>query len=104
MSATTPSGKNWLAELTPVASAFSLHGRLVSIAPYGSGHINDTYVLVCQSGDTRTRYVLQRINLFLRRRSQRAYRVMRFPEARRLGLPRLQGTIRYPGGAHARTG
>ena len=62
MSATTPSGKNWLAELTPVASAFSLHGRLVSIAPYGSGHINDTYVLVCQSGDTRTRYVLQRIN------------------------------------------
>ncbi len=49
-------------------------------------------------------YVLHRINLFLRRRSQRAHRVMDFPEARRLGLPRLQGTIRYPGGAYARIG
>lgn len=49
-------------------------------------------------------YVLNRINLFLRRRSQRASRTMEFPEARRLGLPRLQGTIRYPGGAYARIG
>jgi RNA-directed DNA polymerase len=49
-------------------------------------------------------YVLDRLNLFLRHRSQRAPRLLGFPEARRLGLPRLQGTIRYPGGAHARTG
>lgn len=49
-------------------------------------------------------YVLHRLNLFLRRRRQRAHRVIRIPEARRLGLPSLQGTIRYPGGAHARTG
>jgi len=50
------------------------------------------------------RYVLDRLNHFLYRRSQRASRVLKFPEARRLGLPRLQGTIRYPGGANARTG
>ena len=50
------------------------------------------------------RYVLNRINFFLRHRSQRASRTMGFPEARRLGLPRLQGTIRYPGGANARIG
>ena len=50
------------------------------------------------------RYVWYRLNHLLRRRSQRAYRIMTFPEARRLGLPCLQGTIRYPGGTHARTG
>jgi RNA-directed DNA polymerase len=50
------------------------------------------------------RYVLDRMNHLLRRRSQRAFRTLTFPEARRLGLPRLQGTIRYPGGANARTG
>jgi len=50
------------------------------------------------------RYTLDRINTLLRRRSQRAFRTLTFPEARALGLPRLQGTIRYPGGANARTG
>ncbi|MGH7387271.1 MAG: group II intron maturase-specific domain-containing protein [Candidatus Methylomirabilales bacterium] len=50
------------------------------------------------------RYVLDRLNALLRRRSQRAFRTLTFPEARRLGLPRLQGTIRYPGGANAATG
>ena len=50
------------------------------------------------------RYVLDRLNLFLRRRSQRAFRILTFPEARSLGLPRLHGTIRYPGGANARIG
>jgi hypothetical protein len=49
-------------------------------------------------------YVLDRMNFLLRHRSQRAHRVWTFPEARRLGLPRLQGTIRYPGGAHAQIG
>lgn len=47
-------------------------------------------------------FTLDRINTLLRRRSQRAFRILTFVEARRLGLPRLQGTIRYPGGANAR--
>jgi len=49
-------------------------------------------------------YVWDRLNHLLHRRSQRAFRGLTLPEARRLGLPCLQGTIRYPGGANARTG
>jgi hypothetical protein len=45
------------------------------------------------------------MSLLLQRRSQRANRVhLSFQEAHRLGLPHLQGTIRYPGGPHAQTG
>jgi len=47
-------------------------------------------------------HVLIRLNRLIRRRSQRSRRLLSFPEARQLGLPRLQGTIRYPGGANAR--
>jgi len=49
------------------------------------------------------RHVLVRLNRLLRRRSQRSSRFLDFQEARQLGLPRLQGTIRYPGGANARS-
>jgi RNA-directed DNA polymerase len=48
-------------------------------------------------------YVLDRLNRLLQRRSQRAFRRMTFAEAVRLGLPRLQGHIRYPGRANARS-
>jgi RNA-directed DNA polymerase len=78
-----------LAELRPILLGWAAYFR--------TGNASPTFAKV-------EHYVLHRINLFLRRRSQRAHRVMTFPEARRLGLPRLQGTIRYPGGAHARTG
>lgn len=49
-------------------------------------------------------HVLVRVNRLLRRRSQRSPRLLTFADAHRLGLPHLQGTIRYPGGANARTG
>jgi RNA-directed DNA polymerase len=49
-------------------------------------------------------HVLVRLNRLLRRRSQRSRRLVRFADAHRLGLPRLQGTIRYPGGVNAQTG
>ena len=50
------------AELQSVASQFRLHGRLVESAPYGSGHINDTFVLVYDQAGARVRYILQRVN------------------------------------------
>ncbi len=49
-------------ELQSVASQFRLHGRLVESAPYGSGHINDTFVLVYDQAGARVRYILQRVN------------------------------------------
>lgn len=51
------------------------------------------------------RHARRRLSLLLQRRSQRAKGYhLTFQEAHRLGLPRLQGTIRYPGGPHAQTG
>ena len=47
-------------------------------------------------------HVLTRLNCLTHRRSQRSGRFLTFPDARKLGLPRLQGTIRYPGGVNAR--
>jgi len=42
-----------------VLSRFSLAGEPVSVAPYGSGHINGTQLVTCSDG---SRYVLQQIN------------------------------------------
>ena len=41
---------------------FSLYGDLISVEPYGNGHINDTFAVVCDQCGTRVRYILQRIN------------------------------------------
>jgi Ser/Thr protein kinase RdoA (MazF antagonist) len=49
-------------DVRAVARHFSLRGEFISAAPYGSGHINDTYGLVFDQGGTRVRYILQRIN------------------------------------------
>lgn len=45
-----------------VAAAFPLAGPIVSAAPYGNGHINETYVAVCADGAGTRRYVFQKIN------------------------------------------
>lgn len=50
------------AELAAVAAAFPLFGRFQSGAPYGSGHINDTFAIVFDQAGTPVRYILQRIN------------------------------------------
>ena len=42
-----------------VLSSFALAGAPVSSEPYGSGHINGTHLVVCDSG---ARYILQHIN------------------------------------------
>ena len=45
-----------------IAKQFCLYGDLVSVAPYGNGHINDTFEMVFDQAGARMRYILQRIN------------------------------------------
>ena len=45
-----------------ITSQFCLYGDLVSAAPYGNGHINDTFEVIYNQCGTRVRYILQRIN------------------------------------------
>jgi hypothetical protein len=45
-----------------IGELFEIEGDLVSIVPYGSGHINDTYLATYRAGDSLSRYVHQRIN------------------------------------------
>ena len=42
----------------PIAESFSLDGNVLSIEPYGNGHINTTFLLVTD----KKRYVLQKMN------------------------------------------
>jgi thiamine kinase-like enzyme len=45
-----------------VASHFQIYGAFQEAAPYGSGHINDTYCAIVDQAGTRVRYIFQRIN------------------------------------------
>ena len=45
-----------------VARRFQIHGAYQGAAPYGSGHINDTYCAVFDQAGTSVRYIFQRIN------------------------------------------
>jgi hypothetical protein len=49
-------------DIRAVASHFQIPGEFLEAAPYGSGHINDTYCVVFNQGGTRIRYIFQRIN------------------------------------------
>jgi Ser/Thr protein kinase RdoA (MazF antagonist) len=44
------------------ARAFAIEGELAGAAPYGSGHINDSYRAVFRRNGAQSRYILQRIN------------------------------------------
>jgi hypothetical protein len=44
-----------------IVDQFNTEGKIVSITPFGSGHINDSY-LVTMTPESPTNYVLQRIN------------------------------------------
>lgn len=50
------------AELAAVSAAFPLHGKFVTGAAYGSGHINDTFAVTFDQAGTSVRYILQRVN------------------------------------------
>ncbi len=48
--------------LGTIADRVAVEGSFVSAAPYGSGHINDTYAAVYRQGTGQRRYIHQRIN------------------------------------------
>ncbi len=45
-----------------VLEAFQLRGAVESCERYGSGHINDTFLVVCKDENKARRYILQRMN------------------------------------------
>ncbi len=45
-----------------VAARFSIHGELVDARRYGSGHINDTQLVIFDQAGAPVRYIFQRIN------------------------------------------
>ena len=49
-------------QLRGVVAGFQAWGDFVDAAPYGSGHINDTYQVCASLAGTPVRYLLQRIN------------------------------------------
>ena len=48
--------------LGAIVRHFAIDGAFVDAAPYGSGHINDSYCAVFNGGAARSRYIVQRIN------------------------------------------
>lgn len=44
------------------ANAFAVKGQVKSCEPYGSGHINRTYLLVCEEHGQDVSYILQQMN------------------------------------------
>jgi len=50
------------AQLRAVMARFQVFGDLRTVAPYGSGHINDTFKADLSLGGTPVSYILQRIN------------------------------------------
>lgn len=49
-------------DLEKISGYFEIVGDYVSAAPYGSGHINDTFAVVFDQGGVNIRYIIQRIN------------------------------------------
>lgn len=45
-----------------VSQQFQIFGEFLTAAPYGSGHINDTYLATYDVGGTVVRYIHQRVN------------------------------------------
>ena len=48
--------------LSEIFGNFQVEGTFVEADAYGSGHINDTFAVVCDKGGESVRYILQRIN------------------------------------------
>lgn len=49
-------------DLAAVSKLFAIPGDFLGAAPYGSGHINDTYCANYSQGGTAIRYIFQRVN------------------------------------------
>ncbi len=48
--------------LETISKQFRVHGNFLSAQPYGSGHINDTYLVFIDQDGICARYIIQRIN------------------------------------------
>jgi len=68
-----------LHDIHVVSAQFHMLGDFVDVAPYGSGHINDTFCAVYDQGGTRVRYIHQRIN----------HRIFKNPEALMANVERV---------------
>ncbi len=49
-------------DICKIASLFDIEGVFLSAVPYGSGHINDTYLAIYRTSGIETQYIHQRIN------------------------------------------
>lgn len=49
-------------DIKSIVANFAILGDFISASPYGSGHINDTYVANFNQSGTPIRYIVQRIN------------------------------------------
>ncbi|HCE46965.1 MAG TPA: mucin desulfatase [Lentisphaeria bacterium] len=49
-------------DIKSICRNFQISGDYISAAPYGSGHINDTFEVIINQGGLKVRYILQRIN------------------------------------------
>lgn len=54
--------KNPKHDIRTIAGLFQIYGDFREAAPYGTGHINDTYAAVFDQSGVLVRYILQRIN------------------------------------------
>jgi Ser/Thr protein kinase RdoA (MazF antagonist) len=57
-----PDSKASAAPEAAAARAFAISGEFAGAAPYGSGHINDSYCAIFEHRSASSRYLLQRIN------------------------------------------
>ena len=49
-------------EIFRIAERFEAEGTPERVEPHGSGHINDTYLLMCRLNEKYKKYIIQRIN------------------------------------------
>ncbi len=48
--------------MVEIINKFEFEGKLIDYKPFGNGHINDTYLVRCDSNGKEIKYILQRIN------------------------------------------
>ena len=49
-------------ELMKIAENFVNADYILELCPHGNGHINDTFLMICESGGKQTKWILQKIN------------------------------------------
>ena len=86
-------------DLAPICRNFRATGEFISAIPYGTGHINDTYLVKCSGGT----YIVQRLNTGIFRRPEELMENFRrvtlhiagkIEAGRKLGHPGRRETLR----------